>query len=255
MFMLKGLGKKKVTVANFRKLATVTFFIICFAIAMPLAAAAEENAEMGYRHTGFFISPSYYSFSTPLFRQPAGVSELAINESRGGFSLMAGYEYSLKPVSLAARLAYWGGSFNGFSFPEMPNSPYPVYVKYADPKLSFYFLDILVGWIPDKAGMFTVYGLAGFGFNSESYTLSGSTFPDWNGAKSYSEFKYAYGLGVKVTPRRFVSVFAEFRLLPGITTMDLEFLYSDDGYDYYRITDTRTTHTTSVLFAGISINI
>jgi len=43
----------------------------------------------------------------------------------------------------------------------MPNSPYPVYVKYADPKLSFYFLDVLVDWIPDKAGMFTIYGLAG----------------------------------------------------------------------------------------------
>lgn len=240
IFMLKGLKGAAVC-------------LLALAAALPLTAA-EENA-MGYRHTGFFISPSYYSFSTPLFRQPGGVSELAIDDSRSGFSLMAGYEYSLKSVSLAARLAYWGGSFTGFSCPEMPNSPYPVYVKYADPKLSFYFLDVLVGWIPDKAGMFTVYGLVGFGFNSESYTLSGASFPDWNGAKSYSEFKYAYGLGVKVTPRRFISAFAEFRLLPGITTMDLEFLYSDDGYNYYRITDTRTTHTTSVLYAGISINL
>jgi hypothetical protein len=56
------------------------------------------------------------------------------------------------------------------------------------------------------------------------------------------------------TPWKHVSAFAEFRLLPGQTTMGLEFLYSDDDYNYCRVKDTSTAHNSSVLIAGLSVN-
>ncbi len=137
----------------------------------------------------------------------------------------------------------------------MANSPYPVYVQYSDPVKTYFSGDLIAGWIPDKAGMFALYGLLGLGMNSESYTLAGSDFPQWDGDQSYSEFIYSYGLGVKVTPVRPLSLYAEMRFIPGVLSAKLKYLYSDSEYDYYEVLGTYTSNHTTVFTVGLTINL
>ena len=72
----------------------------------------------------------------------------------------------------------------------------------------------------------------------------------WSGEQSKTEFEYSYGLGARATPIRHVSLFAEFRLIPGDKISDLEHLYSRGGWNYYKVTDTHTDRYAKVFSAG-----
>ena len=232
-----------------------TNLFISLLLVLPLTVtAAESGSGRQLRHSGFYLAPGYAMARTPLFKQPSGSSEAAIPQKNNSILFAGGYEHSLRSVFFGLRFAFWQNSYHNFSFPEMPNSPYPVYVLYSNPKKTYISGDIIVGWIPDKAGMFGLYGLFGMGLNSESYTLSGSDFPQWNGQKSISEFNYSYGLGVKFTPINLLSLFADFRLFPGVLSQKLKYLYSDDTYDYFRYLGSETSNYTKALSIGLMIN-
>jgi hypothetical protein len=222
---------------------------------LPLTVMAVESVSgRQLRHSGFYLAPGYAMARTPLFRQPSGSSEAAIPQNNSAILFAGGYEHSLRSIFFGLRFAYWRNTYHNFSYPEMPNSPYPVYVQYSNPKKTYIYGDIIAGWIPDKAGMFGLYGLLGLGSNGESYTLSGSDFQEWNGQKSKSEFNYSYGLGAKFTPIHLLSLFGEFRLTPGVASPKLKYLGEDEKYYYYEYLGTTTSNYTTALSIGLMIN-
>jgi hypothetical protein len=223
-------------------------------VLLPSLVFAEEGG--AFPHSGFFLSAHYSSVGGPIFRAASGNEEVAISGSSGKPGFMIGYEYNWEKFGFAARVSYFQASYPNFQAPEMPGSmsPYMTYVKYDSPRLTFLFLDLIVQWFPVKNGLLGIYALLGMGVGSENYTLSGSNFSDWNGPKSLSEFDYSYGFGVRFSPVRFVSLFGEMRFVPGDTSTDLKFLYSDSKYDYFQVGASSTPHTSSIFLAGLAVN-
>lgn len=226
--------------------------ILCVA-ASPVFGAGEKTSANG-PHQGFYLGGSYHSMGSPLFRYPSGNEELSIPSTAGGAGFFAGYEFAWTSFGAGARLIYAGSAFPGFSVPEMPGMTFGPNVNYTDPKLSFIFLDLMLSWYPVTSGFFGVYGFLGLGSGTESYTLSGADFPDWNGAKSISKFDYSFGGGLRLTPIRFVSLFGELRLIAGDLVTDYtDFLYSDGTWNYWGNATQKTKYTT--LFSlGLSVN-
>ncbi len=226
--------------------------ILC-AAASPVFGAVEKASGYGPPR-GFYLGGFYHSMGGPLFRYPSGSDELSISSTAGSVGFFAGYDFVWTSFGAGARLIYAGGAFPNFSAPEMPNMTFGPKVKYTDPRLSFIFLDLMLSWYPAKSGLFGVYGFLGLGSGTESYTLSGSDFPEWNGAKSISEFDYSFGGGVRLTPIRYISLFGELRLIAGdLVTEYSDYLYSDDTWNYYGSATQSTKYTTMFTF-GLSIN-
>ncbi|MGA2586265.1 MAG: hypothetical protein ABSF88_04470 [Candidatus Aminicenantales bacterium] len=226
--------------------------ILCVA-ASPVFGA-EEKASANGPHRGFYLGGFYHSMGGPLFHYPGEGEELSISATAGSMGFFAGYDFAWASFGAGARLIYAGGAFPNFSAPEMPGMTFGPNVKYTDPKLSFIFLDLMLSWYPVESGLFGVYGYLGLGSGTESYTLSGSDFPQWNGAKSISKFDYSFGGGVRLTPIRYVSLFGELRLIAGdLVTEYSNYLYSDDTWNYYGSATQSTKYTTMFTF-GLSVN-
>ena len=228
--------------------------IVILSVAVPPMSGAEDPAAANGPHRGFYLGGSYHSMGGPLFRYPGGYEELSIASNAGGVSIFAGYEFAWSSFGAGARLIYSSGAFAAFSVPEMPGMNFGPKVNYADPKLSFFFLDLIASWYPVKTGLFGVYGFLGLGMGTQSYTLSGADFPEWNGAKSITEFDYSFGGGIRVTPIRFISLTGEIRLIAGdLVTEYSDFLYSDGDWNYWGNAAQKTKYMT-VMSAGISVN-
>ena len=182
----------------------IGIFFLLMAASLPSATATTPKP-----HRGFFLSASYHSMWSPLFKEASGSSELQMNLSSGGLSFMGGYEYNWDKFGVAGRISYFGGRFESFNASEMPGSW--TTVKYTDPKLSFIFFDMIIQWFP-VANVFAVNGFLGLGSGTETYAISGSNFSDWNGPKDISEFDFSYGLGLRVSPVTWMSILVELRL-------------------------------------------
>jgi hypothetical protein len=232
-------------------LVMVCLFVLALA-ASNIPSFAQLVQEFPRAQKGFYIGAFYTGIDTPTFRMASGHEEIAIPQSSSMPGFMAGYQYDLGKLGLGARLLYWHTSFVKFAAPEMPGSIY--YVNYADPAFTHISFDLIVEWICVQKLRVGLYGFLGMGSSTESYTLSGAVFPEWNGQKSISEFDYSYGLGAKFSPIKLLSLIAEIRWMPGDRTSDLEFLYSKGGYDYFRVLDTYTTNFTTFASAGLSIH-
>jgi hypothetical protein len=220
------------------------FFFLVLALGVSPAAAAVPKP-----HRGFFLGASYHSMWSPLFKEAPGTGELQIDMSSGGLSFMGGYEYNWDKFGVAGRLSYFGGGFESFTASEMPGSK--TTVKYADPKLSFIFFDMILQWFP-VANVFAINGFLGLGSGTEKYTISGATFSDWNGAKDISEFDFSYGLGLRLSPVTWMSLFAELRWIPGVgTAPDQDYYWVINGVSTYSLT---FENKTKVLYGGIAIN-
>ena len=220
----------------------IGIFILMMAGCLLTATAAAPKP-----HRGFFLSASYHSMWSPLFKEASGSSEIQIDQSSGGVSVMGGYEYNWDKFGVAGRLSYFGGGFESFRASEMAGSL--TTVKYTDPKLSFIFFDMILQWFP-VANVFAVSGFLGLGSGTESYTISGSNFADWNGAKSISEFDFSYGLGLRVSPMTWMSLIAELRWIPGVGTPP-ESYWVVNGVS---IGSETFENKTKILYAGIAIN-
>jgi len=222
------------------------FLLILCGLSVPAVSAATAEP-----HRGFFLGAGYQSIGKPLFQYPGGGGEIVQEQSSGGLCLMGGYEYNGPRLGVAGRLSFFSGRFQSFLTPEMGGgSQYTRYVKYDEPKVSFFFFDMIIQWFPVE-NVLAVYGFLGLGSGSESYTISGATFADWNGSKDYSEFDFSYGFGVRGSPIKLISLFAEIRWVPGVGT---------PPDSYWVVNGISTGSTTfenhSTIFAlGVAINI
>jgi hypothetical protein len=225
-----------------------------FLLLSAAAVSAQTSSEKRY-FRGFYFGALYSSISDPTFRLPSGYGELPVLQSASGPSFMAGYDIGGGGFGIGARLFYFRAGFSTFAFSEQPGSPFPNFATYADPKFSHASFDLLVHWLPFRGLTLGVYALLGLAMSTESYLISGSVFPEWNGNQSRTNFDYSYGLGIRFSPAKMMSVFAELRFIPGdLTTEYTGYLYSDDTYDYFRNARTFTANITSLLSAGLSVN-
>jgi opacity protein-like surface antigen len=220
----------------------VGIFVLMTALSVHAATAAAPQP-----HRGFFIGGSFQSMWSPLFKEASGSSELQVNQSSGGTSFMGGYEYNWEKFGVGARLSYFSGRFASFTASEMPGSM--TSVRYADPRLSFIFFDMIIHWYP-VANIFCLNSFLGLGSGTESYTISGSNFPQWNGAKKISEFDFSYGLGVRFNPVTWISLLAELRWIPGVGTPPDSY-WIINGVSTYSL---KFENHTKILTAGIAVN-
>ena len=214
--------------------------------------AAGQEARIGFQG-GPYVGVCYSSVSGPTFRFPSDTGQMSVSQSKGVAGFLAGYDVGSSYAGFGVRGLYFGTAFQSFATPDMPGAQ--DLVNYADPKYAIFMGDLMVFWAPARSTIFSIYGFLGLGASSKKYTVSNSVFPEWNGAKSLSEFEYSYGLGVRVRPIARVSAFAEFRLIPGDQILEgKNFLYSDGTYDYYEYADSFTSHFTRVLAAGLALH-
>ena len=225
-----------------------------FTLLLTAGASAQSSGEKRY-FRGFYLGALYSSISDPTFRLPSGSGELPVLQSASAPAFMVGYDIGGGGFGVGARLFYFHSSFNTFAFSEQPGSLYPSFAKYADPKFTHISFDFLVHWLPFRDLTLGIYALLGLASSTESYLISGSIFPEWDGNQSRSEFDYSYGLGVRFSPVKMMSIFAELRFIPGDSTTEYTgYLYSDDTYDYFQHARSFTQNTTSLLSIGLSVN-
>jgi hypothetical protein len=222
------------------------------AVLLLAGPAGAQEARHGFRG-GFYFGALYGSLSGPTFRYPGGGEQLSISQAKTVPNFVIGYDIGSGPLGAGLRMSYLTASFGGFVTPDMPGGVN--LVGYADPKYTLIMGDIMLYWAPARSNLFSIYGFLGLGAGHRTYTVSGSVFPEWNGARSVTEFEYSYGLGLRVKPVRFVGLFGEFRLIPGDRTTEFKhFLYSDGVWDYYEYADSYTSHFTPYIAGGLSFH-
>lgn len=228
--------------------------VAAFVLLVAADASAQSAGEKRY-FRGFYLGALYSSFSHPTFRLPSGFGELPVPQSASAPAFMLGYDIGKGGFGIGARLLYFHAAFKTFAFSEQPGSNYPSFATYTDPAFTHMSFDILLHWLPFRDLTLGIYGLLGLASSTEKYLVSGATFPEWNGSQNRSEFDYSYGLGIRFSPVKMLSVFAEFRLIPGdLTTAYTGYLYSDDIYDYYGHSRSYTINNSSLLSFGLSVN-
>ena len=226
--------------------------ILVAALALLLAPPSQAQSFRRGFSGGFYFGALYGSLSGPTFRYPGG-GELSIPQSRTVPNFVAGYDIGSGFFGAGLRVSYLTAAFRSFMTPDMPGGMNMV--GYADPKYTMFMGDILIHWAPASSNLFSLYGFLGLGWGHRTYTVSGSVFPEWNGARSATEFEYSYGLGVRLSAARFVRLFGEFRLVPGDRiTVYKGLLSSDDFWDYYRHSHSYTAHYTTVFAGGLSVH-
>ena len=203
---------------------------------------------------GFYIGAGYASLGNPIFRYPSGSEQLSISGSAGGLGLLAGYDFAWETFGVGARIATAGGSYESFATPSMPGDTFNPYARYAGPKLSFVFLDLMASWYPVRSGLFGLYAYLALGMGTESYTISNSVFAEWNGSKSLTEFDYGFGFGVRLTPVRFISLIGDLRLVAGDRVTEYtDFLYTDGTWNYWGNAVNKTKYMPLFSF-GLTVN-
>ena len=237
---------------NIKGAFAMTCLLVLALFASSPSSFAQIVKEFPRAQRGFYIGAFYSGLDTPTFRMPAGDEEMVVPQSASLPGFMVGYQYDLRTFGFGGRILYWHTSLNNFGSPEMTGSP--TYVNYADPAFTHITFDLIIEWICVQKLRVGIYGFLGMGWSTESYTISGSVFPEWNGQKSLTEFDYTYGLGVKFSPLKLISLVAEYRWMPGDLSLDMKFLYSKGGYNYYEPQGSHTANFTTIASAGLSFH-
>lgn len=222
--------------------------------------STQNYIEKSRSQRGFYLGALYSVIKNPTFRSPgpsgSGGEEIAVNQSASSLGFLAGYQYDFGKFGLGARAIYWHASFEDYTIKETFGAGAQPYVNYTEPAFTHISFDLLVEWIPMKKFYLGIYGLLGMASSTESYNISGAIFPEWDGHKSLTEFDYSYGLGIKISPLKWVSVIVEIRWIPGDATYDMNGT-TIGKYTYYTIDPYDTGHIenfTKIFSAGLSFH-
>ena len=215
---------------------------------------AQNDQEQSKAQRGLYLSALYSDIRNPHFN-PIKTIEVGIKQSISAPGFLFGYQFNYKSVGFGARVIYWPKkSFNSFHFEETSGSS--IILDCTDPTLTQFAFDLTLEWIIIKRFYVGIYGLAGYDTDIESYNISGSSFHDWNGQKSVPQGDESWGLGIKISPLKWVTANAEIRWIPGQVTRKLSgYLYSQGGYSYYKHADYDIKYRMIILSGGLSFNI
>lgn len=142
------------------------------------------------------------------------------------------------------------------------NSPEPSTFDVRNAEFGLFLFDLVIHVLPWESGPVSLFGDLGMDWRSDSYTVSGaeSPFQSYNGKQEHSEFGFSYGLGLRFSPFRYISLFTEYRLSPG----DLSYENEGGTYYVYYYSDGTTSgggpsgtfeHYTKIFSAGLAVNI
>ncbi|NJD10299.1 MAG: porin family protein [Gemmatimonadetes bacterium] len=131
--------------------------------------------------------------------------------------------------------------------------------RYDSPSDTLGNMDLSLHWFP-VPNTLSLYGLLGMAMRKETFEVS-NAFADWdNGAKSYSEFTYGYGVGARLALLNRIVLNADYRWLPGdlsMTCNDVGKLIKDYGsYGLYECDtniETSTKNKSKLAALGMSI--
>jgi len=211
----RGLSLSKV-VGRFIPFVSVAVFFLLSSIANNALAQGGSRGGLARMKGTVSVGAAISSFGTPIVRHPSGGPELPIEQSRQTAAFRASwFPFAMERVALEVGLSYWKARFAGFEFRERQQPASEPSTTYSAPEVSLVFFDVALHVAPSKRVPWSVYGVLGMGSEGEKYTVSGATFSEWNGAKSNRVFQFSYGLGTRAFPVRYVSLFAEFRFVPG----------------------------------------
>lgn len=198
-----------------------TILLLAVAMALAVAPLSSQNTK------AFQVGLSYNSFSDPIWRHPDGSGEIPTGQTSKAVGGRAGIILSGERAGLSADVWVFSASFEDLTFsnstlsggndPEWANLPglRDDPVTYSSAKYALGMVDLGIHWFPAADRPFSVVGLFGMGMRKQSFDVTGAKFPEWNGEKSFSEFSYSYGLGLRWSPVRRIALVADYRWVPG----------------------------------------
>jgi hypothetical protein len=217
-----------------------------------ISGQSNTNDDEFKSQRGFYLGGVFTTIKNPTFRPISHEVVIPQTAYLPGFN--GGYWLDTRHLGMGTRIFVWHTSFEDFATEEMPGSP--TIISLSEPTFSHISLDLLLEWIIPRKSFFGIYGLAGLALSRESYFISGATFDIWNGEKNLTEFDYSYGLGIRISPIKWISIISEIRWIPGVATTPLKFLYSKNNVNYYAASgETRVKNKTPVISAGLSLNL
>jgi hypothetical protein len=199
-------------------------------VLLPSVLTAQETAEDWYFARGFYVNATSSTFKTPIFRPPQNGRQVPVEKSVTGSSFAAGYESVWDQFGFGVGVSFWKTKVPDFTFDPFDNtgSPSPIIVSVRDASFGLIFFDMTAHILPWERGPVDLFLHLGLGSRSNDYHISyaDQPFTEWVGPQKIDEFEFSYGLGIRVKPVRFLSVFAEYRLAPG----DLDESSGDGSY-------------------------
>lgn len=247
---------------NFRR-RSIRFFLPLYAHLLLLApVVAQTDSTGGHFDEGLYFLGGYSSLDKPILRGPNGYQELPVPQTLPTTGYMGGYESIGERFGFGIGTAYWGVSLSDFRSSVFENSPQPSTFDVRNAEFSLFLFDLVIHVLPWESGPVSVFGHLGMGWRSDSYLVSGaqSPFESYNGKHEHSEFAFSYGLGLRFSPFRYLSLFTEYRLAPG----DLSYENEGGTYYVYYYSDGTTSgggpsgtfeHYTKIFSAGLAVNI
>lgn len=182
-------------------------------------ASAQDSEDWTYA-SGLFVHSTYSILDRPIFRPPGGNGrQIPVRLSKSTFGFAGGFESIGEQFGYGLGVSYWSVTIPDFRYDawEGTGSPTPSFVDFAQPTFKLLLVDLYLHLLPWERGMLDLFVHLGMGSRMNAYTITQaeSPFEDWVGSHSISEFEFSYGVGLRLQPVGFLSVFAEYRLAPG----------------------------------------
>jgi hypothetical protein len=185
------------------------------ALLVPLIVAASTPlGAQGSADLTFTLGAGHFGLSNPIWRKPSGHEEVALDQSSSAAGPRAGVLLTAGRIGVGAELFLFNSSFSRFSIPRYEGLGDTTTTLYDNPRYALSNVDLTVHWFPAPHTL-SIYGLLGMAMRKESFRISGA-FAEWdNGAKSYSEFTYGYGVGARLAVLGRLALSADYRWMPG----------------------------------------
>lgn len=194
---------------------------MCLVLLAGRGLSAQEPTGLSVLDRSFGVALSAITIRQPIVRYPSGGAGLPLDQSVQALGVRVSWIPVARRRGAVELAADWvSASFGAFDlrYPEAAASDPPTH--YANPRLSLFSFDFLGHWAPAPTVPWSVYVVLGAGTQVEKHTVSGAPYTTWNGERAYGEFQFSYGVGTSLFARRYVSLFADVRFVPGdlITT-------------------------------------
>jgi hypothetical protein len=210
---------------------------------------------------GVYIRVASVQFDKALLLDQWGRDEITLLQRKKTISFGAGVAVIPKDRGFGLNLGanFWTITLENFRMTDSPygtESPYdPIY---KDIRYSMLLFDTDLYLTPiSKIPIALTLGFA-LGCSFQSYTFT-SDVPEhlWGGAGDRSHIMFRYGtiVGCKLTPWKYFSLDFEYRPMSAYsTTQSLEFVRSDEKYNYYKFTEEKKEGVSEkILVFGLSI--
>ncbi|HEY4612493.1 MAG TPA: hypothetical protein VII11_05885 [Bacteroidota bacterium] len=208
--------------------------------------------EPSVSNSGVYFKLVYGSLSDPGFLDPGGGEDgPVVPQSRSTGGIGVGYEYFDEDFGLFGGIQYlFKSSFNSFAYA----SEGSIGVTYQDPEFSVLGFEFGAHFYPSEKLPLSLYLVFDIAVVSESYTFANAEVPDANGLQEQISARPGIGLGTRFALWKFLSLQLEYQWIVAASSQTYDdYLYSKDGYDYYRNTPTESTSYTKLLTVGIVV--